>query len=233
MNKQEEITVASSIRQGLSAARANLIPGLLLQVVALALVFSYYYYPPVSSSLEGVMTLKKSMGVWFGIISTGICGGVIPYLILRFFGSLSARQSLSIGVLNTCFWAYKGLEIEIWYRILAGLFGYGHDTQTIILKTIADQLIYCPIFAVPLTMLAYTWGQLGFSFTRVIEDVRTPGWYSRRVLTPLISNLGVWLPSAAIVYSLPLPLQLPLQNIVLVFFTLLLAHLTRKHRTTN
>jgi hypothetical protein len=43
----------------------------------------------------------------------------------------------------------------------------------------------------------------------------------------LLSSLGVWLPAVAIIYTLPTPLQLPLQNVVLCFFTLLLAHLAR------
>jgi hypothetical protein len=223
----EPPTIASSVRLGLAAARANLVPGLLLQVVALALVLSYYYYPPATAALTKLTAYRENTGILFGILSTGICGGVIPFFIVRFFGNLSSRQSLSIGILYSVFWAYKGLEIEIWYRILAEIFGNGHDLWTILLKTITDQCVYCPILAIPLTMLAYSWGQFGFSFSRVLEDVRTPGWYSRRVLTPLISNLGVWLPAVAIIYALPLPLQLPLQNIVLVFFTLLLAQLTK------
>jgi hypothetical protein len=49
-------------------------------------------------------------------------------------------------------------------------------------------------------------------------------WYRRKVLPVLISNLGVWVPTVCIIYALPTALQLPLQNLVLCFFTLLLAH---------
>jgi hypothetical protein len=48
------------------------------------------------------------------------------------------------------------------------------------------------------------------------------------VLPTLIANFGVWVPAVAIIYALPTPLQLPLQNLVLCFFTLLLAHLNRR-----
>ncbi len=89
-------------------------------------------------------------------------------------------------------------------------------------------MVYCPAFAVPFTVLVYTLGEQNFSLSAVWQDFRSPGWYARRVLTPLISNLGIWLPSVAIIYSLPSPLQLPLQNLVLIFFTLILAHLTRR-----
>jgi hypothetical protein len=62
----------------------------------------------------------------------------------------------------------------------------------------------------------------------VVADIRAGGWYRRRVLHVLISNLGVWVPAVCIIFALPTPLQLPLQNIVLCFFSLLLAHVMPK-----
>jgi hypothetical protein len=44
----------------------------------------------------------------------------------------------------------------------------------------------------------------------------------------MIANFAVWVPAVAIIYALPTALQLPLQNLVLLFFTLLLAHLNRR-----
>ena len=55
-------------------------------------------------------------------------------------------------------------------------------------------------------------------------DFRTRGWYARTVLPTLIANFGVWVPAVAIIDALPTPLQ----NLVLCFFTLLLAHLNRR-----
>jgi hypothetical protein len=46
----------------------------------------------------------------------------------------------------------------------------------------------------------------------------------------LISNLGVWVPTVCIIYALPSALQLPLFNLVLCFFTLLLAHLAHTEK---
>jgi hypothetical protein len=48
------------------------------------------------------------------------------------------------------------------------------------------------------------------------------------VLPILIANWGIWTPAVAIIYLLPTALQLPMQNIVLCFFTLLLATITRR-----
>ena len=217
-------------KAGLRGARANLGPGLVLQGVALAVVLAYYYHAPTRAAFERVMTFRASTGFVFGIVSTGFFGGLLPFLYLRTNPASRAEYGWRQGLLLTSFWAYKGLEIEIWYRVLARVVGEGHEASTILTKAVLDQFVYCPVFAVPLTVLVYQWNSLGFSFRAVWDDVRSPGWYNRSVLPTLLANLGVWLPAVAIIYALPTPLQLPLQNLVLVFFTLLLAHLNARRQ---
>jgi hypothetical protein len=215
---------------GLRGARANLGPGLVLQVVALAVALAYYYHAPTRALFERVMVFRAGTGFVFGIVSTGLFGGLLPFLYLRANPASRAGYGWRQGLLLTGFWAYKGLEIEIWYRVLAHVVGEGHDAMTILAKAFLDQFVYCPLFAVPLTVLVYQWNSMAFSFRAVRDDIGSPGWYKRSVLPTLLANLGVWLPAVAIIYALPTPLQLPLQNLVLVFFTLLLAHLNARRR---
>jgi hypothetical protein len=152
----------------------------------------------------------------------------LPFLYLRSDPASCRHYGWRQGLLLTAFWGYKGLEIEAWYRILAHVVGEGHNAATIVTKTFLDQFVYCPLLAVPLTVVVYKWNAVDFSFRAVAADFRQPGWYGRTVLPTLVANLGVWVPAVAIIYSLPTPLQLPLQNLVLVFFTLLLAHLNAR-----
>jgi hypothetical protein len=77
-------------------------------------------------------------------------------------------------------------------------------------------------------VLVYKWCATDFSAWAVLADLRTSGWYYRSVLPTMITNIAVWVPAVAIIYALPTALQLPLQNLVLLFFTLLLAHLNRR-----
>ena len=217
-------------RGGLRAARANLLPGLVLQAVALALVLAYYWHAPTQRIVAHLSALRVDLGLVSSVISTGFCGGVIPFLYLRYGPRGGSRLGWRQGAFLTVFWAYKGLEIDLFYRLLAWTVGGNHDVRTVIFKAFLDQLVYCPVFAVPLTVLAYEWSEAGFSSATVAADIRTPGWYGRRVLPMLLSSLGVWLPAVAIIYTLPTPLQLPLQNVVLCFYTLLLAHLSRHTR---
>ncbi|MGC4073285.1 MAG: hypothetical protein QM760_12365 [Nibricoccus sp.] len=212
--------------EGLRGARANLLPGLALQLFALALVLAYFFHTPTHDALNRLSAWRSELGLIFAIVSTGLFGGLLPFLYLK---ASSNRYTWSQGALITAFWAYKGFEIDLWYRVLASLVGEGNSPGIVASKMFLDQFVYCPLIAVPLTTLAYAYAETHFNTRAVLTDLRAPRWYARRVLPLLISNIGVWVPAVCIIYALPTPLQLPLQNIVLCFFTLLLAHLAKGH----
>jgi hypothetical protein len=225
--------VRASWQAGLRGARANLVPGLALQALALALVLSYYYIEPVQAALERLVDFRMRTGFAYGILATGFFGGLVPFVYLRLQPRTRYRFTTAQGLALTLFWSYKGLEIDLLYRFLAWAFGEGRDVATVLTKTVFDQLIYCPAFAVPVTWFAYTWVESRFQGAPVLRRFQAPQWYAREVLPILVSNVVVWVPAVAIIYVMPTPLQLPLQNIVLCFFTLLLAHLTQTRPTTT
>lgn len=217
-------------RAGLRGARANALPGFALQATALALVLAYYHHAPTQTTLEQLSAFRRESGFLYGIVSTALFGGVLPFLYLKFVPATRARYTWRQGVALLLFWSGKGLEIDLLYRLLAHGLGAGVDPATIAAKIALDQFVYCPLFAVPVTVLFYEWIETRFATAQVAADVRAGRWYYRRVLPVLLSSLGVWGPTTAIIYALPTPLQLPLQNVVLCFFTLLLAHLTARRR---
>jgi hypothetical protein len=217
-------------KAGLRSARANLAPGLVLQAFALAVVLGYYFHAPTREAFTELADLRDRMGIWFSIVFTGLCGGLLPLLYLKATPSTRALYTWKQGGALTLFWSYKGIEIGLWYAFLAWTIGPGGDIGTIAVKSFIDQFIYCPLWAVPTTATFYLWCSTHFSSRAVIDDLRTSRWYVRRVLPMLLANLGVWLPLVFIIYALPTPLQLPLQNIVLCFFTLMLAHMSQRRR---
>ena len=219
---------------GLRGARANILPGIALQVLALALVIGYYNLPQVHGALARLVALRASSGVLFGIVSTAVFGGVIPFLYMWLYAAVR-REALRYGWLQglsiTAFWAYKGIEVDFWYRLQARMVGSGHEFSTIALKVVLDQFVYCPVLAVPVTAIVYGLVESHGDWTGMSSDIRAHGWYRRRVLPILVSNLGVWVPAVAVIYAMPTALQLPLQNIVLCFFTLIVANQTRNPPT--
>ena len=221
-------------QSGIRGARANLLPAALLQVAAIALVLGYYRVPALHAALTGLLELRQRAGFAFGMATTGFFGGFLPFLYIHYsprIGSAVPRYGWRQGLWLTLFWTYKGLEVDVWYRLQAHMVGSGHDAVTVTIKVILDQFGYCPLFAVPVTTAVYQAVDAQENWRAVVEDVRAPGWYRRRVLPILISNIGVWVPAVAVIYCLPTPLQLPLQNIVLCFYTLIVAHQMRGEET--
>lgn len=212
-------------RAGLRGARANVWPGFALQLAALGLVLAYYHHDVTRAALTRVAEFRDGTGFGFGMMTTGLFGGLIPFLYLRLRRGNALRYTWAQGAALTAFWTYKGFEVELFYRTLARVIGSDASASTIATKMFVDQFIYCPLIAVPPTALLYQWVESHFDVAGVWADVRRGQWYRRRVLPVLISNLGVWVPAVCIIYALPTPLQLPLQNLVLCFFTLVLAHM--------
>jgi len=227
---ESSATTEAPWRSGLQGARANLVPGAVLQMVALALVLGYYWEPGVHLALSRLVKVRQEAGLVFGIVSTALFGAVVPLLYLHF----SRRDKRSgqgysglQGLCLTAFWAYKGVEIDLWYRLQAHWIGAGHDAVTIALKVILDQFVYSPLFAVPVTAAVYQVVQAWPDWRGSLADLQAPGWYRRRSLQVLVANAGVWIPAVVVIYALPTALQLPLQNIVLCFYTLILVHQMR------
>lgn len=214
---------------GLRGARANLVPGLVLQAFALALVLAYYHHEPTRAWCEKLAAFRTEQGFIYSIVSTSFFGGLLPCLYLKLTPATRSRYNFKQNLLLTVFWAYKGAEVDLWYRMLARFVGTGTDVATVAAKTALDQFVMCPLFFVPVTVLVYAWCESRFDTAALVADWRAPRWYIRRVPPMLISNLGVWTPTVCIIYSLPGPLQIPLFNLVLCFFTLLLAHLAKNH----
>ena len=99
------------------------------------------------------------------------------------------------------------------------VFGTGVDCQTIVSKVLVDQFIYCVIWASPITALFYGWKDSGYSETLALVC-------KQLIETIILFNLTtwmVWTPATAIVYSPPTALQIPLFNLTLCFFVLLVS----------
>ena len=124
-------------------------------------------------------------------------------------------------VSGTLLWAYKGLEIDLFYHFQAWLFGTTLNFQTIAIKTICDQFMMVPLFGIVNVVLFYLWRDCGYSFKTFFSRLGK-NWYRRRILPVLIANWVIWIPAVAMIYSLPVCLQLPVQNLILCFWVLIL-----------
>jgi hypothetical protein len=223
-----------AFRSGLSSARENAIPGIILWLVATAIVAGYYLYAPMTAALESLGRVKASAGFLYSAISTGIFGGLIPFLWKFAFSRKTQRDPLAarawqVGLFLSLFWAWKGIEIDLLYRGQSLLFGTGANPGTIIPKVLVDQFVYNPLWAGWTQVVAYWWVEKSFRVS-ALADSELWGTMGVRVITILISTWGVWIPMVSIIYAMPANLQIPLFDIALCFWSLMLASLTKEKR---
>ena len=212
-------------RAGLHSARALFWPGLLLQGTAVSLVLAYYFVPATQPAFALVGRWQHEGGFAFSAVSTAICGGLLPFIFLRLQSVTRPTHPWPHLVFFMLFWAYKGIEVDLWYRVMAHWFGADNTPRTIVSKMLCDQLGYNIVWATPVTVLGFAWKAAGWRLTPILDDVRAGRWYARRVVPALIAMWCVWVPVTACVYSLPVALQMPLFNVGLCFWSLLFAYM--------
>jgi hypothetical protein len=206
--------------------RFNLRPALVLQAFALAIVCGYFWSVPVKDALDVVGALKLRYGYAYSAVATCLFGGLVPYAVLSFAGRIPRERRLAELAFYALLWFWKGMEVDALYRAQAVWFGEGSGAATIALKTVVDQFGYVPLWAAPSQVLLFTWKDAGFSVTRTRAAFQRQG-FGQRVLVVAFSTWVVWIPAVAIIYSLPSALQVPLFNLVLCFWCLLMSFISR------
>jgi hypothetical protein len=209
----------------LVAVRRNLLPGLVLQGTALALVTAYFTSPALQTALDHIGTLKREFGFAFSAFSTALFGGLLPFLVLLLTRQLPPGKRRAELLFYVTFWAWKGMEIDAFYRLQGFWFGEDASVATIATKALVDQGVYNVLWAAPSQTLFFLWKDSGFSLAELKRRLRAESLW-RRLGLVLVSTWVVWLPTVAIVYALPAPLQIPLFNLVLCFWCLLLSFIS-------
>jgi len=217
----------SAWRQGLRAARQNLVAGAAVWIVGALIVSSYYAWPAARRVWDAFSAWRIAQGLVYPLVATSLFGGVFPLVAQILLRRDRAKPAMRAWIFAICFWGYKGLETNFFYRFQAWLFGDDAHLTTVVAKLIMDMAVWCPIWAVPVTAYLYFWKESGFNRERLGQ---LWGWDGYRVfvLPTLVSNWLIWLPSVCFIYLLPLPLQVPLFNLVLFLFVLILTVVVRR-----
>lgn len=216
---------------GLVGLRRNLLPGLVLQACALLILLGYLFLPWFHGVLDTVGAVKARYGYLYSAPSAAIFGGVIPFLVLLATRQVPRNRAWAEFAFYVGFWAWKGVEVDALYRVQSLLFGDGTTAGTIAAKAMVDQFAYNPLWAGPTQVLFFVWKDAGFSWLGLVRSFEQESLL-HRVVVVLFSTWIVWLPTVAIVYSLPNALQLPLSNLVLCFWCLLLSFISRRSVST-
>ena len=207
---------------GLRAARANLIPGLILQAIMLSLLLGYYFYPPTTELLNQLADLKSRWGYGYSIVASVIAGAVIPELmrIIIFQKGKVTRANLGNFLFAAFHWSWSGALVDFLYRQQAEWFGSEITFKVVAIKVLIDQFVFNPCFAAPVNSWAYDWKNAGFPL-RGIHLFFTARYYRQTVIPTLVATWGVWIPVVTILYCLPPLLQIPLFALALALWVII------------
>lgn len=215
-------SVARTFGPALRGVRENARAGLVLQTFAVLIVVAYFYSPTVRGGLAVVGAWRVTFGLGFSVVSTLLAGAVVPYLVLLASGRLARDRRLPEALFQLVFWLWRAIEVDYLYRLQAALFGSEASPSVVAAKVAFDQFVYNPFWVVPLQTFLFLWKGEGFSLSNVRAALGRRSFFERYVVG-LVTSFAVWLPAVSAIYSMPTALQLPLCNIVLCFWCLLLS----------
>lgn len=214
---------------GFYAARANLLPSLILQALMLALLLGYYFHPTTTAWLDRLADIKLRWGYSYSALSAAVAGALIPEMMRIFvFQKGRARRENFANLLFTIpFWCGMGMLVDAFYRCQAVVFGSDPTLRVVVTKVLVDQFLYSTLIVTPLTCWLYDWKLAGYHFTNARFWFTIT--YLRNVMLPVIfANWSVWIPIVAVLYSLPNTLQIPLFGLALSLWVMLLTWISER-----
>jgi hypothetical protein len=220
------------LSSGLGGMKQNVLPGLGLWLLALLMVGADWLSPAAHDLFQSVGLWKTRYGISFSATTTAFFGGVVPFLFLLVTGRIGLARWKTELAFFALFWAYKGVEVDLLYRLQGHLFGDSATPGTIARKVLADQFVYNPIWSAPISALAFLWKECGFSWRTTTSKLGLE-FATFTVPVTLMSTWAVWIPAVTIIYCLPAPLQIPLFNLVLCFWVLVLSFISKRPREAS
>jgi hypothetical protein len=226
------VSSANPFSAGFRAARANLVPGLIIQILMVLLVLAYYFFPPARSWFEALSVAKGRWGYAFSYASSVIAGAVLPFaLTIAVVQRGRVKQGDLAALVFMClFWGMDGVIIDGFYRLQALIFGAHADLPVVVKKVLVDQFIYNPLFAAPYTVACFEFKNQGYRLGRT-GHVFTSRFYREQVIPALCATWAVWIPVTSAIYALPSLLQIPLFALALSFWSLLVTYITTRSNT--
>ncbi len=216
--------IPDAIHNGWQSAKANLIPGLVIVSLAALLVLAYYQFPAVSASLKGLVDLREKWGVWFSMAANAIGAGLIPSLYMMFTGRSRHGLQAVVDLLFTCVvWAVSALSLDRFYVFQAWLWGTAVTIPILLGKMLVDQFIFTPLIGVQIPAVGSRFRDLNYDLGSLWREMRGD-WLIGVTIPVLVACWLIWIPGTFVIYSLPLPLQIPMMVLIQCFFALEVAY---------
>ena len=232
MNHYQSSVIRVAWGESLTAMRANLIPGLFLQLLMASMAGAYYLNHESRIAFEHLAQLRSQWGLVFSFVGTSVASAVFPELLRFAISGRNGTTSMPIGhrlLFAILFWGLIGMQVDLFYRLQYAFFGPSDTNLVIIKKVIVDAFIYCPLLAIPQAVCAFLWRDHGFTM-RGFRGHHPVTFYALRIFPVLIANWMVWIPLVTIIYSLPAALGVPFFIVAQSFWVMVFTTLSERKK---
>ena len=220
--------VLEAARNGWLGAKANLIPGLAIIFLAALLVAAYYTFSSVRDALVGIQSLRTSWGLGFSMLTSAIGAGLIPGLYLMAVGKSRHDGRGFFDLLFTSFvWATNMIWVDNFYNFQDWFWGPSATFGIVISKMLLDQFVFTAFLSIHHVGIGFRLRDLNYDFKALGRALRDD-WIIKVTIPMLVNCWLTWIPGTLVVYSLPLPLQIPLMVLIQFFFALEMAFVSSK-----
>ena len=220
-----------AVTNGWNSAKANVIPGLIIVALAAMMVIAYYQFPVVSAWLEVLVKLRQQLVVVFVMAASAIGAGIIPGIYLWIAGRTRKGTRGAMDLLFTCLvWAASTFVIDRFYIFQAWCWGTTITSQVLVGKMLMDQLIFTPLFGIQIPAIGFRLRDLNYNVSAFWRLFRGD-WLIGVIVPLLIACWLTWVPGTLVIYSLPLPLQIPMMVLIQCFFSLEVAYASSKMKS--
>merc|ERR1712224_128659 len=127
----------------------------------------------------------------------------------------------TLGYAAFC-WGQFGASEIVLYLLQAALFGEKASTLVVVKKTIFDQFLAVPLVYTPNGYIWLNIPQYKYSISALVDSISNWQKFAITICGQQVATMIVWIPAKAIVYSLPLSLQIACFNILVMFFSMLI-----------
>jgi hypothetical protein len=232
MKHHQTSMILAAWRASLAALRANLIPGLLLQLLMASMAVAYYINPEAKNLFEKLTLLRTQWGLFFSFTGTSLASALLPELLGFLLRGRHGDRTPPLArrlLFAIPFWGLIGMQVDIFYRLQYALFGPSETTLVIVKKVFVDAFIYCPLLAIPQAVCAFLWRDHGFT-AGGFRGQHPATFYALRIFPVLMSNWMVWIPLVSIIYSLPAALGVPFFIVAQSFWVMVFTTLSERKK---
>ena len=208
------------LRIGWESVKVNVVPMVVLWLVALLVLLGYYHFRAVANVLEPLSRLQTECGWRAAFASRMFFCGLVPGFFLLTVRPIRPRRVL-LTILAYSLWAgLWGVICDLFCKFQALWFGEMTTGWAVVFKTLVDQFVFTVLFSTPLNVLFFSWVAQDFSVRRMAANL--PRHVLRDACLPmLIATWAVWLPTMYFIYQFPVPLQIQLIGLVGAYWMLI------------